>query len=133
MTMFWLSSEILVLFIQKSRGSTKTDSHFLGTIFSTKVRLGGRLRATRRLRSTAQQSEHQQKDAFKWSMSASMGLAPFVDAKGGFEKSGSKAHGDQNISNSASDAIVWEAQGGNTLLCSKYVVTAKLYRQIEWH
>jgi hypothetical protein len=88
-------------------------------IFATKVRVGGRLRATRTLRSTSQQSEQEQKDAFKWNISASLGIEPFASAKGSYEKSGSSGRASNEVSNNAMDAVVWEAQGSNTLLCSK--------------
>jgi hypothetical protein len=71
------------------------------------------------MQSTSRQSEQMQKEAFTKSISMSLGFAKILEASGKHKSGESSSHQSKEKDSSASEAVVWEAQGGNTLLCAK--------------
>jgi hypothetical protein len=94
----------------------------IGIFYATRVQLGGRLSCSTTKEASGQSSEQERTSAFKAAASASFssafatGSASASHEQGAASKSLSKA-ADLDVS------IVWEAQGGDTLLSNKQVTS----------
>ena len=88
-----------------------------GHLFVTKVKLGGRLRATRMLTANEAKSMASTENAWKASLAASFSS---VTSNGGVSASaaGASATDDKSASTSFNDSVCWEAHGGNTTLAN---------------
>ena len=88
-----------------------------GHLFVTKVKLGGRLRATRFLSATEAESTYSTQNAWKASIAASFASATTSgDAKASTEAASQKENA--SASTALHESICWEAHGGNTTLAN---------------
>jgi len=89
-----------------------------GHVFPTKVTLGGRLHTSKHFSAMTQSSTMQFKEQFKMAMAASIKaiMFPSTKQKASASQDSSTEKGDEK--QSASEELMWEAQGGNTLLAT---------------
>ena len=94
------------------------DLTLLGNILTTSLTIGGRLHSTRKMSEFESEKTEDIKSSMKWAASVSFS-APFVGASASAAQANSeqKSTGESKMDRDAS--LNWEAQGGDTLLCSK--------------
>lgn len=93
-----------------------------GEFFSSRVQLGGRLFATEDITASATVSSSVKAVAMKAAASASLsgwGASASLSASHGQGSTGMKA----DSSSSSSSNLTWQANGGDTLLCTRYAKT----------
>lgn len=99
----------------------------LGSFFATRVELGGRLHSsedsTAITGQTVSEKAKTMKDAAGLSVS---GPAVNVSAKGG--KGTDDKSSDDKTNSSLNNNMSWEAKGGDTLLCNKWVLLFSLHK-----
>lgn len=92
----------------------------VGSVFATQFTLGGELTSTRFFQST----DSGELSAFKDNLKTAAGLSissPVVSGGGSFASSEGKEGSKGERSANQSARLAWQARGGDTLLCSKYV------------
>lgn len=104
-----------------------TDIFFFnkGEFFSTRVQLGGRLYASEEFTSSTTASASEVKNAMKFQAALSFKTDTL---KGGPKGGYGDSNGTERIETGAKleTTLQWQANGGNTLLCNKYVYFRKL-------
>lgn len=86
-----------------------------GQLFVTRVKLGGRLRATRFLLDSEATSMHSTENAWKASLAASFSTVT-TSGSANSEVQGASSSEGKSASSSLNDSICWEAHGGDTTL-----------------
>jgi hypothetical protein len=122
----WTNSTVIMVRVSSSfRGACTLDLYlflFLGNIFATNFTLGGELYSSRILTEDERSSLTKTKESVKAAAAFSIS-SPVVSAGGSFAKTNSQEAiaSEQQLHQNLQ--LAWEARGGNTLLCSKYVVS----------
>lgn len=88
-----------------------------GTLFVTRVKLGGRLRATKLIDGSMAAARDSSENAWKTSIAASLSN-PVFSASYDSKKEGASATDTQSQSTAMVESVCWEAHGGNTLLAN---------------
>lgn len=97
-----------------------SNDSYLGTFFATRVELGGRLHATEDSAALGNASVSEKSKAMKAAASLSFS-SPWVQASATASSASSSASKSQNSDSSLNVGMMWEAKGGDTLLCNKYI------------
>lgn len=95
----------------------------LGTFFATRVELGGRLHATEDSAALGETTVSEKSKAMKASASLSFS-SPWVQASASASHASSNAQNDDQSKSSLNMSMTWEAKGGDTLLCNKYIFSS---------
>ncbi|OGM48861.1 hypothetical protein ABOM_002985 [Aspergillus bombycis] len=94
-----------------------------GTFFATRIELGGRLHATEDSAALGKASVSEKSKAMKAAASLSFS-SPWVQASASASSASSTANKAENSESSLNVSMTWEAKGGDTLLCNKYIVSS---------
>lgn len=92
----------------------------LGAFFATRIELGGRLHATEDSDALGTATVSDKSQAMKKAASLSF-ASPWVQASASGSSSSSTGNHEENSGSSLSVSMTWEAKGGDTLLCNKYI------------
>jgi hypothetical protein len=93
-----------------------------GHIFSKRVQLGGRLSSSQKVVQTNDESVTAQAEKLKASASASVSSS-FFKASASYSREKQSNQSQSSSKKDLNSSMAWEATGGDTLLCNKYVPT----------
>jgi hypothetical protein len=93
---------------------------FAGTFFASRVELGGRLHSSESSDSSAEGKVEERARALKISAAASFS-STYAQGSASGSKEDSSNHSSNRQNSSLSNNLAWEAKGGDTLLCNKWV------------
>lgn len=131
MTLYWDAKSLEVseecLEDIKKVKDHKTLSSFnekYGHIFSKRVRIGGRLSSSEKVTSTQDASTQSQIRKLKANASASVSSS-FFQASASYSNEKQSNESKSSDSKSLNKSMAWEATGGDTLLCNRYVLILK--------
>jgi hypothetical protein len=102
-------------------------THFLGSVFATQFTLGGELTSSRLFQAVDKVSLSAFKDSVKIAAGASIST-PYGSAGASYGSFNSNETDKGNSTAQQSMRLAWQARGGDTLLCSKYVTTLRNYK-----
>lgn len=92
-----------------------------GTFFATRVELGGRLHSTQESEAFSQQKMSERASAMKISAAASFSYGSYAQGSASYSQGNSNNNTTNNQNSSFNMNMSWEAKGGDTLLCNKYI------------
>ncbi|WXC44416.1 hypothetical protein QX201_004150 [Fusarium graminearum] len=95
-----------------------------GHIFSKRVQIGGRLSSSEKVTSTQDASTQSQIRKLKANASASVSSS-FFQASASYSNEKQSNESKSSDSKSLNKSMAWEATGGDTLLCNRYVLILK--------
>ncbi|KAJ5400086.1 hypothetical protein N7465_010575 [Penicillium sp. CMV-2018d] len=104
----------------KDKASVQAFKAKYGTFFATRIELGGRLHATEDSAALGTTSVSEKSKAMKVAASLSFS-SPYVQASASASYGSSSANKNESSKGSLDVSMTWEAKGGDTLLCNKYV------------
>ncbi|KAF7586519.1 hypothetical protein BBP40_008764 [Aspergillus hancockii] len=88
-----------------------------GHVFAQRVELGGQLSSSEQVDSTSKDKIEEKTNSMRRSAALSFS-SPYVQGSGSYSKQGTEESSEKNANQNFNNSMVWEAKGGNTLLCN---------------